>query len=531
MTISYVSASNPYWYFPTLTGLPAGAGSIEFYSSLDPTDYKPVYQDPAGLLPYPDPLLINLNGTVPQLFFAVNSADPDDNYNISVFDAQGNLIEQLLDFTPPSGGGGGDITVTTNLQNIVTNNVFYRNIVQSPMPMLANTLIAPGAHQGLALTSSLYGPDIFFVKNNTNATDQITFTPFVPGDNFPTDVTPYEYLNYTCTNTPTGETVKCVQIPLTNKVQNLNNQNIAFSFWARGNSGPGNTLTASIVQFFGDGGGSSTISTLLNTFTLTDDWAFYSTTGAIPTIAAKTIGVCGNDGVFLQIGYPLDAACNIDMTKPALYFGDIVPTLNYQSYDAISGIIEAPRTGQFLISQNSFVYGGWVPMNDGVIGAVGSNPPSPIITTRAALDTFPLFNFIWNTFQSNQSLAPMYSTTSNVPIAYGSSSMADFVALNSISLTKQLGRLIANVGTPSSGNNTGISWAVGQTTGAELTNQVAAHEHGPDTSAGAIAFQYVGGTGSAGGGGAASTNKTGTTGVANVNIQNPVSYQNFFMKL
>ena len=55
MAITYAQASNPYWYFVDLTGKPAGSGQVFFYSSSNPDILKPVFQDPAGLIPYPNP--------------------------------------------------------------------------------------------------------------------------------------------------------------------------------------------------------------------------------------------------------------------------------------------------------------------------------------------------------------------------------------------------------------------------------------------------------------------------------------------
>lgn len=539
MTISYVQASNPFWYFTDLTGLPAGAGSLESSSSLNPTVDKPIYQDPAGLLPYSNPILISLNGTIPTMYFAVNSADPQDNYNINVFDSQGNLIEQLLNFTPPSGSGGGGSTNVFGLENLVVNNVFYRNVTDANAPLPMVLTIAPGVHQGLAATTinPNFGPDINFIKNNTNAVDAIHFIPFNLGDDvLSPDNTPYEYLEYSCTNTPTGEIQKCIQIPITSKVQNLNNQTVTVSIWARANSGPGNTITMGFAQFFGDGNGTTDpiVSPAILSASLTDEWALYTATGNIPSTASFNTNGCGNDGLFLQINLPLNAACNIDLTKPSAYLGAFTPTINFSNNDEISSIVDSPRTGDIRIALNSFSPYGWVPMTDGVIGNTGSSVMSPLLTARANNDTFPLFNLIWNTFFSNQTVAPMYSPTSITPVAYGSSAAADFIALNSISLTKQAGRLIASVGTPSSGNNTGTDWPVGGFTGNELNNEIVNHVHLLSPTASAQLGSLTGTTSTivaTSGVGTAVTTQNPTGGVGEVNIQNPVAYQNFYMKL
>lgn len=528
MAITFVQASNPYWYFSDRTGKPAGAGQVYFYSSLNPDADKTVYQDSAGLLPYPQPINISLNGTVPPIYFAVNSSDPTDNYDIYAYDKEGNEIEQINNFSPPSGSGGGGTTVL-NLNNLIVNNVMYRNI-GSLTPTAGVNLIAPGVHQGLSLTSSNYGPDIAFIKNNASATDAISFPVFALGllPMSPSDVTPYDYFNYVCTGAGSGETSKFVNFPITSKVQNLSNQTVSGTIWGVCTSG-NTALTVNVAQFFGDGSSaSSTVITPLATITLTNTWQQYNFSAAIPSVALATLGQCGNDGLFLQVGLPLNATTNIGFTKPTLYLGDHYSVESYTGYDEISGIVEAPRTGDFRIAMNSFHDFGWVPMNDGVIGDAGTAVPG-VTNTRLNLDTFPLYNLIWSTLSATQTLAPMY-TRAGSPVAYGATPIADWSAGNVISLTKQAGRLIGNVGIPSSGNNTGNNWFVGLTAGNEQTNEVAAHTHtyvySNLQSGGSNAFQ--------GGPNYQNTNVSGTTnstGVAEVNIQNPVVYQNFFMKL
>ena len=182
MTISYVQGNNPYWYFSDLTGKPAGGGEVWFKDSLNPDNLKTVYQTPDNSTPYPNPIPISLNGTIPPIYFAIDSSALTDGYDIFAYDAQGNLIEQINGYFPAAGGGGGSPTLIYNLENLVTNNVMYRNTGVSPIsPGSGVTILAPGVHQGLAATASNFGPDVCFVKNNAQATDAITFTPFSLG--------------------------------------------------------------------------------------------------------------------------------------------------------------------------------------------------------------------------------------------------------------------------------------------------------------------------------------------------------------
>ena len=544
MTISYVQGNNPYWYFSDLTGKPAGGGEVWFKDSLNPDNLKTVYQTPDNSTPYPNPIPISLNGTIPPIFFAIDSSALTDGYDIFSYDAQGNLIEQVNGYFPAAGGGGGSPTLIYNLENLVTNNVMYRNTGIAPIsPGSGVTILAPGVHQGLAATASNFGPDVCFVKNNAQATDAITFTPFSLGTLFPTttDTTPYDYFTLACTNAGSSETVKCVQFPLTNKVQNLSNQTISGTIWAMCTSG-NNALSLSIVQFFGDGSSASNPSATGNTVTtiltpmgglsLTDGWVqYYYQAQTIPSVASGTAGQCGNDGVFLQVGLPLNETTNISFTKPTLYLGSNYSFNNYESYDKISGIVEAPRTGDIRISTNAFAPYGWVVMNNQTIGSDSSG------ATTAALNTFPLFNLLWTaiTSQANGTnaggtgYAQLYSSAGAVQATVGASAVADFSANKRIRLTEQLGNAIAGVG---------AGFSLGQYTGS-ATHTIAANELPQHThdDAGQGAFIYnSGSTGiyTIGPSGTALTQTGGISGYTSttaIPIIQPTVFYNVLMKL
>jgi hypothetical protein len=460
MAVTYSLAPDPKWYIADLVGLPLGGGYMATFSSLDKTVIKLVYEDMGGNFPWPYVTIPNVgslgilfdeNGSQGPFYFEYNSAVPDDTYYLEIYDSNGVLQWTIDDFFPPNGGGGGSVTTAISLVNLITNNVMYRNITATANPIASTfTFLAPGAHSGFALTPSNAGPDICFVKNNLSAIDQLTFMPFTLGTTPLTgDVTPAEYLNYTCTNTPTGETFKYVQFPITTKVQNLTNQNVTLTIWARGNSGT-TTLLLSFFQFFGDGTLSvPSVTFPIQLFTLSNGWAQYSVQTTVPDVSSMIIGGCHNDALFLQIQYPLDASCSIDFTKPYMCLGNISPPADYITYDMIDSVINAPRTGDVIHSYNysgsNYVPGGWVQMNDGTIGNPSSNA-----TTRAHFDTFPLYNMLWNGILNTY--CPVINSSA-VYVGRGASSIADFTANNSIFIPKALGRVLS--GADPSGVNFG----------------------------------------------------------------------------
>ncbi len=433
-TISYSLLPEPIWYFVDLSGLPLGSGQMFTYSSLNPTVPKPVFMDAQGANAWPNPVNIGLNGTSGPFYFKFDSANPSDLYDIVVRDVDGNLIWQVNNFQGGSGGGGGGGTTYQQLNNLVINNVFWRNIgTVTPAPLFQK--LAPSAHEGLAPganTGGWTGEDIVFSKNSLANTDTLSFPAFAAGALSP-DVTPTNYFNYTCGTSSVGESYKYVQIPITNE-PNLSQQQVTVTLWARCNSGA-SAITLNWRSFFGDSGGTPDILTPISSLTLTSAWTKYTAVVTTPNAAAGTPGACGNGALFLQINLPLNAVTNIDLSKPSVYLGLFAPTTTFDTMDQITAIFDTPRTGDTRTSLNNFSPYGWVPMNDGTIGSATSGG-----TTRASIDTYPLYKIIWDNV--NGTFAPTYTST-GVPVARGASAVADFAANNRLALTKALGRVFA----------------------------------------------------------------------------------------
>lgn len=429
MTITYSLAPNPKWYIADLVGLPLAGGTLFSYRSLNKNQYKPIFMDPAGLFPWTQPILFDENGSQGPFYFQFDTAFPDETYYLEVYDSSGVLQWTIDNFSPPGAGGGGTITTALDLENLIANNVFYRNIGTSVTPLPLSLTVAPGNHEAFAANAQ---PDTFFIKNNTNAVDQISFPSFVLGATPLTgDVTPVQYLRYECTNSPTGETLKQFQFPITTNVQNLTNQNVAITLWGfLPASGGSNQIILQWVQFFGDGtGGSPTLIQPIQTLTLTTTWQKFIIFDTVPNVSGKIIGTCGNSALYLIATMPLNASCDIGFTKPAVYLGNFTPTEDYQTYDEIDTIINSPRTGDLRFGFNNFTPYGWIFMDDRTIGSATSGA-----TNRANTDTFPLYYLLWNAVIDQW--APVVG-------GRGASAIADFDANKAMSLTKALGRVFA----------------------------------------------------------------------------------------
>src|SRR5262245_421375 len=182
---------NPHWVIiDNFSKLPNGA-AIYTYRSLNPTEFKPAFQDAGGTIPYGQPIVGFGNGTMPPIFWEFDDAEPDDTYYIQVWSApqnQGGVF--LWDFnglSGESGGGGGTIITNNDVENLIVNGEFYRNIGdQIGAPALPTFItLAPSAHQDIggyanSINDGPPSPDTIFAKSNSSDNDSITFVPVSP---------------------------------------------------------------------------------------------------------------------------------------------------------------------------------------------------------------------------------------------------------------------------------------------------------------------------------------------------------------
>lgn len=539
MTQSFVLMPVPKWYIADLSGLPLGSGYLAAFSSLNPVSDRDVFMTADGSLPWPrvaipntsfTGILFDENGSQGPFYFLFDSTTPSNLYYLAVYDFDGVLQWDINDFNPSQGGGGGIITTANNIQNQVTNSPMWRHTIGVTPVVTTSTqflIIAPGAHAGLSndvilrpVTSADYtGGDIVFLKNNTTATDSISFPLFTPlgVNNFGLDAQPPDYFHYECSGAGSSENTKCVQFPILNNVANLSNKSVVIKVWAK--SASSNNFTLKWKQFYGDGGGSASVNSTITTFSLTPVWGAQTITTVIPDITGKTLGSCGNSGLFLQIEMPHDVTSSIDFTIPRIYLGTSVPAIDFENYDVIDSQINTPRTGDVKVGYATSIVPGYLLMDDKTIGSPNSGATSNG-GVGANANTFPLFNLLWTNVSN--AFAPVSG-------GRGASAVADFTANKTLTLTRQLGRVIGAAGAGS-----GLtSRALGEFLGSQ-DSVVVAHSHEGNAGRDFILSAPGGPVTLEGSGGAAwgrniRTASEGITGVG-ANMQ-PSSFANFFIKL
>jgi hypothetical protein len=449
------------YFVDKTTGAPLSGGIVTMYQDNSRTTLKNWYYQSGSpgaytYIPLPNPLTLSDVGTIEDangndvipFFYPYSELDNTTKqpYYVTVYSSDGILQFTRQNFPFNPGTQTGNVNATN--ENLIANNEFWRNIGSLNAITLTNSFtlnggtlyystIAPSQHDGFTDQS-----DIQFIKDVNGATDTLTFNKFV--GNFsdqviPDDITPEYYLNINCSGAG-SETVKYIQAPIQLHVDSLsgvlNCTAVIDAMAVTGNP----SITLKLFQFLGTGVTSSAAATL-ETIVLSNDWAKYTVTFTMPTAQGLTLGNGGDDALYLQIGLPVASTFNINIAKPAVYLADQAPTNDWQTYDEINSIISSPRTGDIRTSLNTFYPYGWVAMNGGTIGDASSNA-----TARANVDTWPLFELLWNAFHAYTSgstnLLAQMVTSAGSNVAYGGTAIADFTANNAITLTKSMGQVI-----------------------------------------------------------------------------------------
>lgn len=542
MTVTYVQGVNPIWYIVGLDGLAAGSAQLFSYDSLTRLP-KVTYQDPGGTEPNTNPIIFDLNGTHPAPYFELDSTAPNDLYFIQVFDSAGNFLWEADNYPSTGSGGGSDVTTYIPLQNFITNNQVINHIGDQAGPLPINLLVAPSNHKGftpaqanpLVGTYGVLGPDIRFVKNNTNASDSLTFPLFALGSAPLTgDVTPVNYIRYQ-SNSVSGETYKSFQFPITQKVKNLSGQAMTFTLWAAVTSTPVD-INIYVRQYYGSGTAataeSSSTRTLIDTYTLSSTWSPFVTHFNVPSVSGNSIGTPGSqtddDAVYIQIDMPLDEACDVLFIKPCLFLGTLDPTLTFESYDQIDAIDSTARTGDVKTSLLSSAPLGWLPMNDNTIGNVSSGATTP------GAFTFQLYATIYTSVSNTYAPVTPSRTAPGTTMA---NAIEDFIANKPLKLPLSLGRALAGAGSGSGLTPT----VLGQNSGAEssmlVLNNLPQHTHDPGSPGTAYRMNSTSTNFAQSGTGVNGSDVTTTGGVTGlgsqtgVSVLQPATYFNVFIKL
>lgn len=323
------------------TGSPLAAGEITFYSDVDRTVLKPIYQltgTPGAYTysPLANPMTLSGTGTyqdengnniVP--FYYPFVGNPEDNndeielYYITVTSQQPYLVPQFTRQAWPPGVTTDNIVPQSDVKNYIPNGQFlaYNDIVSEnnpPVEVVGSVASQPIAQGGWYFNHTNGSSSVF--KNNFR---NVSKTP-VPGlPDFPN-----AFFQYICESFDPADNIRDIEIRFPgvytfSSGDPLGEQPYTFSFAA--NSLDVNTYQFSVrmIQNFGTGGTpTAPIDTLIQTVDVSTLDTFSISISGFPATPA-VLGTDGNDYVSLVLRAPA-SICQAEFTNFSLLLGDVV---------------------------------------------------------------------------------------------------------------------------------------------------------------------------------------------------------------
>lgn len=306
------------WQIFDNEGFPASNGFLIPRNADNPNEWKLVYRNDAGTDPFPmdsqGRVRLNDLGQIGPVYFA-----DDAPYWLQFQTQTGQLINEILAYTPPSGGTSPPVTQQIDTYNHISNPQFYFPY-EIPATLGTNKIpLCPGG--------------LFFQKSNANAGDTIEATTFLLGqEDVPAQ--PINAFTYTCTSVGAGgEVFKDFHWPL-GRVFGF--QNTSVSFGAYLISSTTSTVQFIFRQYFGTGGSpSATVNSALLTFDCENTWSQASDTYAIPSVAGKTLGTNGDDQCYLILRMPLNQISQVSFANIQFVHYVTLPNFEFQNEEYI----------------------------------------------------------------------------------------------------------------------------------------------------------------------------------------------------
>ncbi len=452
-------------------GTPMSYGNIVCFSDKERTKLKNWYyrssssSDSLGEYTYsalPNPLTLSGAGTVCDVngadvipfFYPYSEIDEsqEELYFIEIRNAKDTYQLTRAGFPYDLGGSNGSGgTAMASDTNYIINNGFYYNVGDvSAVDAGTKTdiILAPSNHEGFQY------PDIRLQRDAGNSSvDAISFKAFgalSSEQQVVNAVLPQYYVEHTCTGGTAA--TKRYMFPISSDIEVLPFEEFCVSIVARtapGYSGAAVTLQLSLLQDTGTGT-TAPAPMLIGQQTLTTAWQKFSflrspiddvTPLKFPDSNGLVISAARDSGWYLCVDVPL-VACDISFTLPSLFLGSSVSSNDFQTKDYVDSIALSDRCGDVKPTFGTYPFGGFVPMNDGTIGAVAS-----LATTRANPDTWFLYKLIWDMAKprangASNPIALIYNLGESTPTTFGATAYEDFTANKRIQLFRMMGRVL-----------------------------------------------------------------------------------------
>ena len=319
-TVSYSLEPKCIDYYCDQNGLPLIAGTVQWSKATDHDTRKAVYETdvitpPATTPPaYDNPHTLDSAGSMSAPYYA-----DDEPYYIEVRASDTTLIKSFDNY-PSSAGEGPPVVTEFDPTNYLLNPQFrfhYQEEYTNEDLDSTNLVLIAADNWN-------------FKRNNTSATNTLTFNEFVLGQtNVPEN--PKYYLRYACTAIGGGGETRKDIIHRIKGVETLSGETVTINIRAR--SSTNSQIQILVRQGFGTGGTPSEAVETLTLEQLTTDWEEYTITLVIPSVSGKTLGTNDNDHLEIGIRLPLDIISEVDITNMQMNKGDELLEFNYKTYE------------------------------------------------------------------------------------------------------------------------------------------------------------------------------------------------------
>lgn len=506
MATDFILAPNGRWQGRDQTGQPIENGKLYTYLTKTTTP-KATYQDYQGLQPNTNPVILDGKGEA-NIYWSTDAL-----YTYKLYTSDDQLVTTQDDY--PIVGTNTTEIVSESESNVARNNQFsywYQGASFSPVVGV-----------GSIATFDFVADDWYYSRVGTGYTVNITQEAFAPDqDSVPGN--PTYFLRYS-SGVPVGET-KSRLYQTYSGVQTLANKTVTVA--TRAKSSTSSAVSVYLVQDFG-GGGSASVETLLGQFVLTPSWQQITASVTLPNLVGKTVGT--NSQLILEYRYPNDAAAIVDLCNIQLQVGSALSSFPFQTKETqyqelVTRIQDAAwSTGDVKPTFKITADAGWIFCADNTIGNTSSGASTVGIQTKA------LFTLLWTVL--TDAISPML-TSAGAASTRGASAEADWNALKRLTLSRTLGRALANAGAGSGLTNRPLgTWAVGTESYQLVANDLPPHAH-------AFSVPFSNESNSRGGGAAdtvtnavafnGNTSNNTTTNQA-VSLMQPSVFLNFMIKL
>ena len=290
------------------TGQPLANGTLAFFADQARTIRKPVYQDAEMIIPYTNPITLDLGG-YPQGVSGGSGAIyyKTGVYYITAFNSAG-AVEWTWDNV---NSGSGSNSSGNNITNYILNPQFR----YTAQDTFNNSDLQQNS------TNIAYNNWSFY-RDNFSSTISLNFENLVLGQ---TEVpyNPSKEVHFSCS--VAGNEARLDNVFILGDIFTFSNSSISIGLWAK--SPQSTAIQVGIRQDFGIGGSSAI--EVLQSVDLVTQYNFFGVNIQVPSVSGKTLGT--NPSIQIIVRMPLSIISDVYFTNLQCNYGNSLLDLEYKT--------------------------------------------------------------------------------------------------------------------------------------------------------------------------------------------------------